>query len=153
MAATTGPGQELSVLLCTGRKAALSGAGRVTVVLGNEAADLDSIVCAVAVAAALQSGGADACAVAAVPRADLRLRPEVGWVFQTTGVDIQALTCADELDLVELARSGREVDVVLVGAQPVGVVTFPLCESAPDMAWTPLARSSGRPQQADAGAA
>ena len=116
MAAATSGGQEVSMLLHTGRNAALSGAGRVTVVLGNEAADLDSIVCAVAVAAALQSGGTDACALAAVPRADLSLRPEVEWVFHTTGVDIQALTCADELDVVELARSGRDVDVVLVGS-------------------------------------
>lgn len=122
MAATSGRdgGEELSLLLCAGRNAALSGAGALTVVLGNEAADLDSIVCAVAVAAALQSGGTDACALAAVPRADLRLRPEVEWVFGTVGVDIQALTCADELDVVSLARSGRQLDVVLVGASLSG---------------------------------
>lgn len=116
-AAGSADGEALSQLLSAGRDAALSGHGPLTVVIGNEAADLDSVVCAAGVAAALQSRGADACAYVAVPRADLRLRPDVEWVFHTTGVRVQALTCADELDVVQLARSGRrKLSVVLVGA-------------------------------------
>ena len=91
--------------------------------MGNEAADLDSVVCAVAVATALQSGGAAACAFVAVPRNDLRLRPDVEWIFNTTGVHLDALVCADELDVVQLATSKRrQVDVALVGESPLSHV-------------------------------
>ncbi len=112
-----GAAEQLSALLRAGRDAALCGSGALTLVLGNEAADLDSIACAASVAALLQSGGTDAAALVSVPRADLRLRPEVAWLFEREGIDAQALLFADEMDPMALKASSRPLHVVLVGVR------------------------------------
>jgi|APGre2960657444_1045066.scaffolds.fasta_scaffold01180_3 hypothetical protein len=109
--------ETLSSLLFRGRDAALSGdsSSALTLVLGNEAADLDSVVCAVGLAALLQSQGCAAAAVVGVPRADLRLRPELGWLLQRLALDEKMLLCADELD-VRAAAAQQTLRVALVGA-------------------------------------
>ena len=72
----------LNAYLARARQGALSRAGRLSVVVGNEASDLDSMVCSIAYARllSLQQGDAAAGAVAlpllSIPRADLPLRTE-----------------------------------------------------------------------------
>jgi inorganic pyrophosphatase/exopolyphosphatase len=86
-------------------------------VAGNEAADADSIVCALAYAALLRAeGDAGALALVAVPRDDLALRAEVAWLLQREGVDAGALLFADDVDVAKLHADGRLTRTVLVGA-------------------------------------
>ena len=67
--------------------------------VGNEAADCDSLVCALAVAAlrARQSPASHAVALAGCARADVRLRGDVTWLLARHGLEEAALlVCADE---------------------------------------------------------
>lgn len=98
-------------------RAALAGSGPLTLVLGNEAADLDSIACAASYAALLRdTGDAGALPLVAVPRADLALRADVTWLLRRLGVDAAALPFADEVDARALRDAGRLRAAVLVGA-------------------------------------
>jgi hypothetical protein len=100
-------------------RAALAGLEPLTLVLGNEAADMDSIACACAYAALLRAeGDAGAVALVSVPRADLRLRTDAAWLLERQGVDTAALVFSDELDVRALRASGRLQRAVLVGALP-----------------------------------
>ena len=99
-------------------RAALAGGGPLTLVLGNEAADMDSIACAVAFAALLRAGGDEgACAVVGVPREDLRLRAEVAWLLERERVDVDAMVFSDDAELGALKAAGRLRRAVLVGAR------------------------------------
>ena len=114
--AASGAPATLNASLHAGR-AALAGRGPLTLVLGNEAADMDSIACAVAFAALLRACGDDgAVAFVGVPREDLRLRAEVAWLLQRERVDVDAVVFADDAELGALRAAGRLRRVVLVGA-------------------------------------
>ena len=116
-AASAGGGAMLNSSLHAGR-AALAGSGPLTLVLGNEAADMDSIACAVAFAALLRARGDDgACAVVGVPREDLRLRAEVAWLLEREQVDVAAMVFSDDAELGALKAAGRLKRAVLVGAR------------------------------------
>lgn len=107
----------LNASLQAGR-AALAGSAPLTLVLGNEAADMDSIASAVAFAALLRAGGDDgAVAVVGVPREDLRLRAEVAWLLERERVDVDAMLFSDDVQLGALKAAGRLRRVVLVGAR------------------------------------
>jgi len=121
--------ESLNERLRAGRSAVLdvpagpgSAAARpLTLVLGNEACDLDSVACAVALAALRARGGGTAAAVLGCDRADLRLRPEVAWLLETHGVDPTALLCADdglEAAYGRLCSAPTPPSVSLVGAPP-----------------------------------
>jgi hypothetical protein len=144
-AAPAGHGaMSLNASLHAGR-AALAGSGPLTLVLGNEAADMDSIACAVAFAALLRAGGDEgACAVVGVPREDLRLRAEVAWLLQRERVDVDAMVFSDDADLGALKASGRLRRAVLVGT-----VTARSRRVRPQLALTRLPRgaqtTTGRP--------
>ena len=115
-AASAGSGVTLNASLRAGR-AALAGTGPLTLVLGNEAADMDSIACAVAFAALLRAGGDEgAVAVVGVPRADLRLRAEVAWLLERERVDVDAMLFSDDAQLGAIKAAGRLRRTVLVGA-------------------------------------
>ena len=115
-AAPAGSGETLNASLRAGR-AALAGTGPLTLVLGNEAADMDSIACAVAFAALLRAGGDEgAVAVVGVPRADLRLRAEVAWLLERERVDVDAVLFSDDAELGAIKAAGRLRSTVLVGA-------------------------------------
>ena len=96
----------------------------VALVMGNEAADLDSMACAVSYAYAAsrdasrrRDGGVDSVAfvaVIAVPREDFALRTDAAWLFRDAGVDVAALVFADEVDPVALRDAGRLKGVTLV---------------------------------------
>ena len=102
--------------------AAASGGAPVTVVLGNEAADLDSMACALVVAyhAAVRANDGDADSWGArvlpvlnAPRAELALRRDNLEALGAAGVRADDLVCADELDLAGLAVA-RKLALVLV---------------------------------------
>ena len=91
--------------------------------MGNEAADLDSMACAVSHArrrsrdASSRDGGVDSVAfvaVIAVPREDFALRTDAAWLFRDAGVDVAALVFADEVDPLALRDAGRLKGVTLV---------------------------------------
>jgi exopolyphosphatase len=76
-------------------------AERVTLVLGNEAADLDSVACAISLAYALHEANDDASRayvpVVCVPREDFSLRADARWLLESVGVDVDALTFGGEI--------------------------------------------------------
>jgi exopolyphosphatase len=91
--------------------------GRVRrLVLGNEAADLDSMAAAVGYAYALSAARSDESAfvpVINIPRADYKLRTEAAYLFAEAGIPVESLTFADELDLGRLAGAdGTEIVLV-----------------------------------------
>jgi exopolyphosphatase len=88
------------------------------VVLGNESADMDSVVSAMVIAAhrtemdrAHAAPGASVdivVPVVNVAREELPLRTDIAFLFQSVlGVDLSALLCVDEVPLQALAESGR----------------------------------------------
>ena len=82
-------------------------------VVGNEAADLDSMASAV-VYAYHRAGGGDAYVpLINIPRADFKLRTEAVYLFERAGVDPAGLLFADEIDLQRLYESGK-LKIVLV---------------------------------------
>jgi len=90
-----------------------------TVVMGGPAADPDSLFGSLAYACLLGAETASKSLVIAlvpIPRSDLGLRPEILFLLQRCGVDAGDLLFADDLDLVEVARTGRP-RLVLVDTQ------------------------------------
>ena len=98
----------LNAFLRASRAALADPNASVTLVMGNEAADLDSMACAVSFAYAAANGsgvgvrvGSESVsfvAVIAVPREDFALRTDAAWLFRDVGVDVSALVFADEVD-------------------------------------------------------
>mmetsp|Transcript_10884 Transcript_10884/g.67247 ORF Transcript_10884/g.67247 Transcript_10884/m.67247 type:complete len:380 (-) Transcript_10884:2377-3516(-) len=82
---------------------------KVTIVLGNESADLDSVVSAVMLAYLKKRVDSHEVYVPLVniPRADLALRDDVTWLLEDTGVEISNLLFEDEVDMHELHREKR----------------------------------------------
>jgi exopolyphosphatase len=80
-------------------------------VIGNEAADLDSMVSAILYGRLASARGAsDAPPVVPVvncPRGDFVLRTEAVYLFAALGLDLEALLFIDEIDLERLHRAGR----------------------------------------------
>ena len=79
--------------------------GRVTVVLGNESADMDSIVAARVWARHL----GEAIPVINCDRDDYPLRRDVVQVFERAGINPFELIFRDEVGLAELSKAGRYV--------------------------------------------
>lgn len=122
----------LNAFLRSSKSAAVStapSAPKVILVMGNEAADVDSMVCAVSYALVLSRGKKkqrkrdgeddddDAVVVVpmiSVPREDFALRTDAAWLFAQLGVDLDALTFADDLDPLALDAAGRLSELVLV---------------------------------------
>jgi len=75
-----------------------------TVVVGNEAADLDSMASAVLYAyyLSLEDESVNAVPLINIPRADFKLRTEAVFLFEEAGVDIDNLIFAEDLDLSEM---------------------------------------------------
>ena len=92
-------------LVRAGDSNASATAKRVTLVLGNEAADLDSVACAVSLAYALHEANDDASRayvpVVCVPREDFSLRADARWLLESIGVDVDALTFDGEIDFAK----------------------------------------------------
>ncbi|MBB6482180.1 DHH family phosphoesterase [Spirochaeta isovalerica] len=75
-----------------------------TVVVGNEAADLDSMATAVLYAYYLKSldGAVNSVPLINIPRADFKLRTEAVYLFDAAGIDSDELIFAEDLDLKRL---------------------------------------------------
>ena len=85
------------------------GAGKVTVVMGNEAADLDSMASAVLYAyfLSITEAGSSPVPLVNIPRGDFKLRTEAVFLFKEAGIDVDAMTFAGDVDLKVLAAEGR----------------------------------------------
>eukprot|EP00054_Salpingoeca_dolichothecata_P016575 m.97476 g.97476 ORF g.97476 m.97476 type:complete len:581 (-) comp22044_c0_seq3:47-1789(-) len=96
-------------------RASLHIGGTVRVVLGNEAADLDSMVCSVVLARFLSVVEPEIkpLAVINIARADFALRTEAAFMFDKVGVDLADLIFVDEIDLLSLKNS-NSVEFILV---------------------------------------
>ncbi|KAJ2746083.1 Exopolyphosphatase [Coemansia sp. BCRC 34301] len=93
------------------------GGQRLTLVLGNESADLDSLVCSLTLAYALsQTPDVVAIPVMNVHRQDMKLRPESDFILHhaltTCETTLDALTFIDDIDLNQLADSQTAVWLV-----------------------------------------
>ena len=81
------------------------------VVIGNEAADLDSMVSATLYGHLTSACGAPGAPLAVpvvnCPRGDFVLRTEAVYLFAALGLDVNALIFIDEIDLDRLYRAGR----------------------------------------------
>jgi len=86
-------------------------------VLGNEAADLDSMVSAVAwgylLSELVPGGGPPFVPLVNTPRPDFKLRTEAVFLFSCVGLGPDQLTFVDEVDLDTL-QSGGSLELVLV---------------------------------------
>ena len=86
-------------------------------VLGNEAADLDSMASAVAygycASAASAGGETPIVPLINVPRADYKLRTEAVFLFASVGIEPDMLTFIDEVDLGALHAAGG-LELILV---------------------------------------
>ena len=90
-------------------------AGKVTVVMGNEAADLDSMASALLFAyyLFLTEPDANPYALINIPRGDFKLRTEAVFLFREAGIDESLLNFSDDLDLEKLADT-HKLKLVLV---------------------------------------
>ena len=93
-------------------RAALGSAKNVQCVMGNEAADLDSMASSVMYAYfnaqnAGTAGDTVFVPVINVPREDFKLRTEAVYLFKEAGIDIGLLLFMDEVDLGALKAKGR----------------------------------------------
>lgn len=116
----------LNAFLRASRAALADPNASVALVVGNEAADLDSMACAVSFAYAAANGSGvgvgvgsvsvsvSFVAVIAVPREDFALRTDAAWLFRDVGVDVSALVFADDVDPRALRDAGRLEGVTLV---------------------------------------
>ncbi|MBL6989139.1 MAG: DHH family phosphoesterase [Bacteriovoracaceae bacterium] len=95
----------------------------VTVVLGNEASDLDSMASSVIFANHLAEINEDDSRtylqVMNIPRVDFKLRTEAVFVFNEGGVNLDNLLFLDDIDMEKLA-SNNDVQLVLVDHNKVG---------------------------------
>jgi len=99
---------------------AISSNASIHIVLGNEAADLDSMVCAIAVSL-LRSTESDASSkdlyvpVVNIPAQDFVLRGECVYLFGLLGIDVTAhLVFWDQFDFASLAKENNRLRLVLV---------------------------------------
>lgn len=84
------------------------------VVLGNEAADLDSMVSSIAYGYLLSMQRSDIVVlpVMPIPRADFRLRPEAVYVFNEAAIPLDDVVFFDEVDFDKLMIDGSALMLV-----------------------------------------
>ena len=105
------PGIEKLRSYLSGTRSRITSGRTVCCVLGNEAADLDSMASAVMYAYFRDcTAGADGIAyvpVINIPREDYKLRTEAVYLFSEAGIDPDWLIFIDEIDLTALHSGGR----------------------------------------------
>ena len=110
--------------------------GAVRVVLGNEAADLDSMACAVAYALLLdrERGGSRPASLPLIniPRADLALRPEAVRLFREAGLDAEALPFLDGFD-ADTAHAAGRLRLVLVDHNRLAAAQAPWADAVEEI--------------------
>jgi len=95
-------------------KTSLAKGEKVRIVLGNEAADLDSMASAVLYAyCKSQAGSISYVPMINIPRADFKLRTEAAFLFAHAGVKTDALLFAEDVNLSALHSLGK-LELVLI---------------------------------------
>lgn len=96
-------------------KSNFSNKKQATIVMGNEAADLDSMASAVSYAwyLHLNNETSSSFPLINIPRADFKLRTEAVYLFQEAGVNIDHLLFAEDVNLELLHKDGN-LNLVLV---------------------------------------
>ncbi len=81
------------------------------VVIGNEAADLDSMASAIAYGYLrnLQDATKLVLPIVSIPRADFILRPEAVYVFKEAGIDLSKVIFIDDIDFEQLMETAELV--------------------------------------------
>ncbi len=95
-----------------------------TVVIGNEAADLDSMVSAVTYAYYLYLSGVNAIPLVNIPRGDFVLRTEAVYLFSAASLSPEQLFFLEDIDTKELYEKGN-LDLVLVDHNVLGSAQSP----------------------------
>ena len=90
-----------------------------TVVIGNEAADLDSMASSVAYAYYLAHSGINAVPVMNIPRNDFALRTEAVFLFREANIDPDDLLFLDDVDLKAL-HNKELLDLILIDHNILG---------------------------------
>ncbi len=95
------------------------------IIVGNDAADLDSVVSSIAYAYMryLHQETLNVWPLLPIPRADLRLRSEVVYVLELAGIHLDDLVFIDEVDLAEIFAGGASL--ILVDHNCPGAQFFP----------------------------
>jgi exopolyphosphatase len=94
-------------------KSAYSSDKKTTIVIGNEAADLDSMASSVAYAYYLYLSGLNAVPMMNIPRKDFVLRTEAVYLFGAASLSPDDLLFVDDIDLKSIYKNGN-LDIVLV---------------------------------------
>jgi len=79
----------------------------ITIVIGNEAADLDSMASSVAYAYYLSLSGVNAIPVMNIPRNDFALRTEAVYLFGESSISSETLLFLDDVDFDEISDAGN----------------------------------------------
>ena len=127
---------------------------QVTIVMGNEAADLDSMASAVTYAwyLHLSDSSQNPFPLINIPRADFKLRTEAVFLFEEAGVNIDHLLFSDDMDLEKL-KAGGNLKLVLVDHNKLAsnqagletVITGILDHHADEESYPPAAVTDIRP--------
>ncbi len=93
------------------------------IVMGNQGADLDSIASALVLAwhLSLKQPEKNIAALIAIPRNELRLRPEAAFVFAEAKINSDNLLFLDDIDLETLLAKGSELILVDHNHLPVNL--------------------------------
>lgn len=107
----------------TGARAGLP--QRVTICLGNEAADADSIISSLCLAYLRQEsqqppGQSCFLPLVSVPRGELQLRRETELLLQAVHLELADLICLDEVNLGEMNQQGRIDGIILLDHNSLG---------------------------------
>jgi len=105
-------------------RSGISSGKDITVVIGNEAADLDSMASSVAYAYYLHLSGVNAVPVMNIPRNDFALRTEAVYLFGEASINPEMLLFLDDINFAELSGEGI-LDIVLVDHNVPGDVLAP----------------------------
>jgi exopolyphosphatase len=117
-------------------KSALTGGAPVRVILGNEAADLDSMASSIAYAYLLSQARTAITEVVLpvmnIPRSDFKLRTEADYLFREVGIEVSTLIFLDEIDLNALS-DGNRPKLVLIDHNRLGKAHQGLAENVDEI--------------------
>ena len=126
----------------------------VTIVMGNEAADLDSMASAVSYAwyLYLSDSSQNPFPLINIPRADFKLRTEAVYLFDVAGINIDHLLFSEDVDLDKL-KAGSNLKLILVDHNKLAsdqtgletVITGILDHHADEESYPPAAVTDIRP--------
>jgi len=127
---------------------------QMTIVMGNEAADLDSMASAVSYAwyLHLSDSSKNTFPLINIPKADFKLRTEAVYLFEEAGISIDNLLFSEDVDLDQL-KSGSNLKLVLVDHNKLAsnqtgletVITGILDHHADEESYPPAAVTDIRP--------